>query len=80
MEKRPAGRFLLLPVSAAMDLYDSLQHFKLDPNHPDFPATGLKKVSYIIGNRPIEVSLAALETQIGCLQGNLALEFQDWFG
>ena len=80
IEIRPSRRYLLLPISSATDLFDRIQHFPLDPRHPDFPATGLTKTSYIIGNNAVENDGSAFDERLGCLQGNLAKEFIEWFG
>jgi len=73
-----AGRWRLLPISAALDLFDPELHFRLDPGHPDFPATGLKKASFIIANLPVDALEAGIERRIGLLQGQLASEFLAW--
>ena len=72
-------RCLLLPISSALELFDPTQHFRLDPQHPDFPATGLRKASYIIGSRPVDSSTTTLEKRLGCLQGDLAAKFLEWY-
>lgn len=66
------------PVSAALDLHDSSHHFQRDPTHPGFPATGLRKASFMIADWPVDVAESALERRRGCLRGQLAAEFLAW--
>jgi hypothetical protein len=63
-----------------MDLYNPHWHFPLDSKHPDFPATGLTKDSYISGEKFFEVPIDELGRKTGILQGNLAKDFDKWIG
>jgi len=59
VEQADSGRWRMLPISAAMDLLDPALHFRVDPSHPDFPATGLRKASFITANWPVDAAEAA---------------------
>lgn len=75
VEQAGQGRWRVLPISAALDLFDPKLHFRLTADHPDFPVTGLKKTSFIIANMPVNIPEAVLEKRLGCLQSRLASEF-----
>ena len=66
-------------ISSAGDLYDSRRHFQILLDDPNFKATGLRKSSYC-DDIVRQVSLEHLGKRLGCLQGSLALQFQEWFG
>lgn len=78
IEAAGPDRWRLLPISAAVDLFDPELHFRLDPSHPDFPLTGLKRASFIVANLPVDAPQAVLERRLGCLQSQLAAEFLNW--
>ena len=80
VEQTDPVRWRMLPISAATDLFDPALHFRLDPRHPDFPATGLRKASFIIANWPVDAAEAVLQKRIGRLEGRLADEFTRWLG
>ncbi len=78
MDQAGQGRWRVLPISAALDLFDPKLHFRLTADHPDLPATGLKKTRFIIANMPVDVPEVVLEKRLGCLQGRLASDFLAW--
>lgn len=67
---------------SSSDLFRQGYDFLIPSDHPDFPATGLKKTSFAIGDQIHEVSTTALEEKfrLGRLQGGLARDFNKWLG
>jgi mRNA-degrading endonuclease toxin of MazEF toxin-antitoxin module len=66
-------------ISGAMDLYQGpAVHFRLDPTHPDFPATGLKKDCYIAGDEIYTIRPDQLIHRRGKLQGELRARLERW--
>ena len=71
----------VVPVSSQLDLYDPRTDFLIAATHQDFPATGLRRDSYVIGaNSPVRVSPPMLHRKLGALTGALRKEFIDWEG
>lgn len=79
-DPKRAGSLLvtLAPVSSQLDL-KTPEDFAIDPSSPDFPATGLRRPSYVVAY-PARVSVETLERKIGELRGNLLAEFRGWSG
>lgn len=67
-------------VSGAMDLYDSTVHFLIEQDHPDFPATGLQRTSYVAGDMIVEAEIGSLLRKRGQLEGELGAAFRKWIG
>jgi hypothetical protein len=76
------GKMLLTvaPISSQIDLMVEFQDFPIEAGHPDFPATGLRRSSYVIGNLPARVSVDRLERRLGELRGELRREFERFCG
>jgi hypothetical protein len=55
--------------------YDQSNAFEIDPAHPDFQATGLKKRSYIQYESLIVLPAVSFRRKIGKLQGELLDRF-----
>lgn len=68
----------VLPLSSQMDLYRPANHFRLEKTDTDFPATGLLRTSYILGEKVIEVDVNLLTRRVGRLEGALAQDFDKW--
>jgi mRNA-degrading endonuclease toxin of MazEF toxin-antitoxin module len=75
----PANRALIAPISAS-DLYRADLDFPLDPDHPDFHATGLDRASFILGDEWAEIDTSRLSVYLGRLTGHLAEDFLEWLG
>lgn len=69
----------MMPISSS-DLFNPSRDFRIHQTHPDFPKTGLKKTSFVIGDRIREVSLVIIEKRLGSLEGALRREFEEWLG
>jgi hypothetical protein len=54
-------------------------HFLIDSRSPDFPTTGLRRSSYVIGD-PVRVRVERLRRRIGELTGEMLAEFREWSG
>ena len=79
LEPPSGGKVVVALISGAMDLLrGSSVHFKLDPTHPDFVATGLKKECYVAGDEIFTLPVAKLMRRRGRLLGELASRFQSW--
>jgi hypothetical protein len=59
------GKVLVAPISSAIDLFSSTLHFRIEEGNKDFPATGLIKTSYVIGDQLREVELSDLKRRAG---------------
>src|SRR4051812_31416679 len=67
----------VLAISSQSDLcQDQRIHFPLDPAHPNFHATGLKRKSFVIGIRELKVARADIKHRLGRLEGKLLAEFK----
>jgi len=64
-------RFIVRFVSSGLD-------FLIPNDHPDFSLTGLKKISFVVGDQIHEVPTQLLNTLLGRLSGNLEQEFIRW--
>ena len=63
-------------ISGEMDLYDRSMHFLIQKEHPDFPATGLKKTCYIAGDMIRDTKTANLLHKRGELEGGTRSSLQ----
>jgi mRNA-degrading endonuclease toxin of MazEF toxin-antitoxin module len=79
-ESSGENRILIAPISAQMDLFSPLLHFKIEKDHPDFKATGLNRTSYVMGNKLREIDSSDFIARLGKLDGDMAKRFQDWIG
>lgn len=75
-----AGNICLAAISSKLDLYNPGQHFLIPQDHPDFPATGLKVTSYVIGAPLFDGSADRVVKVLGLLSGDLAEQFKNWIG
>lgn len=79
LDVRENGDVDVIPLSGAMDLRRSAWlHFLISCEDPDFPATGLKKTCFAIGDCIATVSATQLLSKRGCLEGSLLQRFQGW--
>jgi hypothetical protein len=67
-------------LSSAMELYRPDIHFLIADTSSDFAATGLKKTSYVIGEKVVEATPVHMQKQLGLLSGQLLQDFKDWIG
>ena len=74
------GNYTVIPISSALDLFDRRDHFMLHKNHPDFPATGLRKESFLGVSRIRELRGDKLAKRLGVVTGQLLQDFKIWFG
>jgi hypothetical protein len=65
---------------SSSDLYRPHQDFLIRADHPDFPATGLKKTSFAMGDQIRDLPAITLDEKIGELEGGLKVEFEKWLG
>ena len=73
------GDAQVVPLSSHLALRGPpWQHFMIEAEHPDFPAAGLKKPCYVLGNCLRTVDRRQLLTRRGRLEGDLAKAFQEW--
>lgn len=63
---------------SSSDLNREGYDFKIDREHPNFPATGLRSTSYVVGDQIYGVPTERLSTFLGRLEGELAREFDAW--
>jgi hypothetical protein len=79
-DPRERGALLvtLAPVSSQLDMLLP-NHFLMDASAPDFPTTGLRRSSYVVGD-PIRVRVERLERRIGELTGTMLALFREWSG
>ncbi|MGD0093665.1 MAG: hypothetical protein ABSE73_27460 [Planctomycetota bacterium] len=79
IEPPSGGKVAVALISGALELYRGpVVHFRLDPSHPDFAATGLKKECYIAGDEIQNLNTDRLTRRRGQLQGSLLESFEDW--
>ncbi|MCI0650975.1 MAG: hypothetical protein L0Z55_03745 [Planctomycetes bacterium] len=71
-------RFISIPISSQLDLYDEVAHFLLEQSDPDFPATGLVRTSYVIANNPVAIHANRFVRRLGHLGGELRERFELW--
>lgn len=77
----PANRVEVAAVSSSFDLYSFVTDFLIEISHPDFPATGLQKTSYIYGQQFYDIAATVLSKKCrGVLKGDLAKAFDKWLG
>src|SRR5436190_200986 len=74
------GTATLLRISSAMQLYNYQTHFRFDPSHENFHATGLKKESFCDDSKFFSIPCGSLPDAIGTIEGRLRKEFDDWLG
>ncbi len=80
LDVRP-GQVVLTPCSTRFYDYRPGQDFRIDKEDPDFPATGLKDSSCVRdSNEAPWVKPEAIRKRYGCLQGDLADRFRNWYG
>lgn len=68
--------FDLLAISTKP--YEKFNSFTIPDYHPDFPATGLKATSYVIGAPVFSGDRSLALKPIGEISGELAEEFAKW--
>jgi hypothetical protein len=68
------------PLSSQLDLYDRSRHFLIESSDPDFPATGLRKSCFVLGDFLRDIPASSVGKLIGRLEGDLALRFVEWIG
>jgi len=73
-------RVIFACISGEPDLFDRNLHFRIEPTHPDFPATGLKRRSYVLCDELHEIRLADILKHLGRFDDRLAGEFKNWYG
>lgn len=79
IEHPSGGQVAVVPLSSQMDLYEGPgMHFRIDPTHPDFAATGLNKECFANGHEIVVVKVDDLQRKRGILQGQLAKDFDRW--
>ena len=69
---------LAAPLSSQLDLFDGRRHLLVEKSCADFPATGLLRSSYVIGDFAKTIPVAAIEKKFGELTGDLLLRFKAW--
>jgi hypothetical protein len=69
-----------LRLSAAMDLFNRNLHFKLSDSDEGFAQTGLKRTSFVAGDRIQEIEATRLIECIGQFEEPMASDFTDWIG
>lgn len=74
------SRVAVAPLSSAMGLYNSMLHFRIPDDDPDFVASGLRKTCFANGTEIHRVGASALLKRVGNLQGELLRKFRDWIG
>jgi len=80
LEEPLASLVTIAPISAAAQLYNPLLHFQIPANHPDFPTTGLRRTSYVLGEDIRDVQASKLQERVGQLNGDLRTKFVQWIG
>ena len=66
-------------VSSALD-FVSYQDFLIEDSVIDFPATGLKRTSFVSGAAFDEHKISDLIKELGQLEGELRERFMQWLG
>jgi len=75
----PNGDVKIAPLSASLALRGPpWQHFVIEAEHPDFPATGLTRTCYVLGDCLSTIERRQLARRRGKLQGELAKVFENW--
>ena len=67
---------LLLPISSKA--YHEHNHFVINDQHPDFPATGLQVTSYVFGAPIVQGCGERIIKDLGLIEGELAERFREW--
>lgn len=76
-----AGRVAALAmISSASGLARPGYDFEIRDDHPDFPATGLDRTSYVVCDKIVEVDVSRLTEYVGRFENRLAEEFKKWMG
>jgi hypothetical protein len=70
----------VMAISSQETLFDFRSHLWIEPTHPDFRATALKRRSYFCGNEVDRILNSELGAKLGRLEGTLLAEFKDWYG
>src|SRR5947207_14566041 len=58
IEASQRGIVDVLPILSAFDLYDSSRHFLIQNVHPNFSATGLSRMSFLLSTLPLAIHIA----------------------
>ena len=74
------GRVTVAPISAALDLYNPANHFRIESDLVEFESSGLDRTSYVLGNELREIDCADLDVHLGELTGSQLKKFVDWIG
>jgi hypothetical protein len=77
VELRGPGLYGCIPLSGECYAGDC---FAIDQNHPDFPATGLKKTSHAHDSHIHELLFAEFGRRRGQIENDLLKEFRDFTG
>jgi len=80
LEWRSANRLLIAPLSSQYQLFRSAFHISISDADPSFPATGLKRASYVVGDELRELSLSRFKCRLGRLEGELLVRLKTWLG
>lgn len=81
VELLPNGLVKIALISSALDLYKPHFDFLLNAKHHDFKHTGLKRTSYVSSWAFLDVLPNELTKKpIGVISGDLACDFDNWFG
>ena len=78
--QEPQGELIKVGlVSSALDLVSYLD-FLIEDSEVDFPATGLKRTSFVSGAAFDEHRISDLIKELGQLKGDLRERFIEWLG
>ena len=77
IEVRAGGVYACFPI--ASEHHDE-SHFPIDAEHPDFPATGLKKSCHILDARIYELNKSQFQRRRGELVGAMLAAFREYAG
>ena len=67
-------------ISSAPGLARQGYDFEIPADHPDFPATGLSRASYVVCDKIVDVDVSKLTEYVGRFENRLAAEFRKWMG
>ena len=68
----------MIVLVSSSELYRPGLHFLIPKEHPNFPATGLTKTSFVLGGQIRDLPIEELDERLGRLEGELAKEFDKW--
>ena len=80
LEEPQANLVKVALISSALDLHKPHLDFLIEESDWDFPATGLKRTSFVSGATFDEHSVSDLIKWLGRLEGSLKTRFVEWFG